>query len=156
MYAFRLRFQMKFVPEVRISKIPALVQIMAWRRPRDKPLSEPMMVNLLTHICVTRPQWVNISSQCLQLAPQQWSYCFHRSSAHLHSEVQVCSNINHFTVALRETTMNIAMMQRCNYWNSRWGGDLGPLTHLGRDKKAVIFQTTFSNAFSWMKIHKLR
>ena len=30
---------------------------MVWRRPGDKPLSEPMMVNLLTHICVTRPQW---------------------------------------------------------------------------------------------------
>ena len=28
---------------------------MAWRRPGDKPLSEPMMVNLLTHICV---KWV--------------------------------------------------------------------------------------------------
>ena len=32
---------------------------MAWRRPDDKPLSEPMMVSLPTHICVTRPQWVN-------------------------------------------------------------------------------------------------
>ena len=32
---------------------------MAWRRPGDKPLSEPMMVRLPTHICVTRPQWVN-------------------------------------------------------------------------------------------------
>ena len=32
---------------------------MAWRRPGDKPLSEPMLVSLLTHICVTRPQWVN-------------------------------------------------------------------------------------------------
>ena len=31
---------------------------MAWRRPGGKPLSEPMMVRLLTHICVTRPQWV--------------------------------------------------------------------------------------------------
>ena len=38
------------------------VVIMAWRRPGDKPLSEPMMVNLLTHICVTRPQWVNTLS----------------------------------------------------------------------------------------------
>ena len=35
---------------------------MAWRRPGDKPLSEPMMVSLLTHICVTRPQWVKCSS----------------------------------------------------------------------------------------------
>ena len=32
---------------------------MAWRRPGDKPLSEPMVVSLLTHICVTRPQRVN-------------------------------------------------------------------------------------------------
>ena len=33
---------------------------MAWRRPGDKPLSEPMMVSLPTHICVTRPQWVDL------------------------------------------------------------------------------------------------
>ena len=45
-------------PEFRINNIPAFVQIMAWRRPGDKPLSEPMMVSLLTYICITRPQWV--------------------------------------------------------------------------------------------------
>ena len=33
---------------------------MAWRRPGDKPLSEPMIFCLLTHICLTRPQWVKI------------------------------------------------------------------------------------------------
>ena len=44
---------------VRSHNIPALVQIMAWRRPGDKPLSEPMMVSLLTHICVIRPQRVS-------------------------------------------------------------------------------------------------
>ena len=27
------------------------------------------------------------------------------------------------------------------------------LTHWGRDKMAAIFQTTFSNAFSWMKMY---
>ena len=32
---------------------------MAWRRTGDKSLSEAMMVSLRTHICVTRPQWVN-------------------------------------------------------------------------------------------------
>ena len=42
-----------------VNNTPALFQIMAWRRPGNKPLSEPMMVSLLTHICVTRPQWVN-------------------------------------------------------------------------------------------------
>ena len=38
---------------------------MAWRRPGDKPLSEPMMVNLPTHICVSRPQWVNKDRLCI-------------------------------------------------------------------------------------------
>ena len=53
-----ITISLKFVPKVPINNIPALVQIMAWRRPGDKPLSEPMMDSLLTHICVTRPQWV--------------------------------------------------------------------------------------------------
>ena len=41
-----------------IDNIPAVVQIMAWRRPGDKPLSEQMIVSLPTHICLTRLQWV--------------------------------------------------------------------------------------------------
>ena len=32
---------------------------MACRRPGNKPVSEPMIVSLLTHIYVIRPQWVN-------------------------------------------------------------------------------------------------
>ena len=53
------KISLKFVPKFRNHNIPALVQIMAWRRPGDKPLSEPMMVSFLTHIYVTRHQWVN-------------------------------------------------------------------------------------------------
>ena len=60
-FDFRFKISLKFVPMSLISNIPALVQIMAWRRPGDKPLSEPMMVNLSTHICVTRPQLVNVT-----------------------------------------------------------------------------------------------
>ena len=51
-----IKNSLKFVPKGPINDIPALVQIMAWRRPGDKPLSEPMLVSLPTHICVTRPQ----------------------------------------------------------------------------------------------------
>ena len=54
-----MKISMKFVPKGPINNIPALVRIMAWRCPGDKPLSEPMMVSLKTHICVIRPQWVN-------------------------------------------------------------------------------------------------
>ena len=35
---------------------------MAWCRPGDKPLSEPIIVSLLTHICVIQPQWVKCRS----------------------------------------------------------------------------------------------
>ena len=51
-----ITISLKCVPQGPINNIPALVQIMAWHRPGDKPLSEPMMVSLLMHIYVTRPQ----------------------------------------------------------------------------------------------------
>ena len=50
-----IMISMKFVPKGPINNNPALVQIMAWRRLGDKPLSEPK-------ICVTRPQWVKLMS----------------------------------------------------------------------------------------------
>ena len=56
-----IRISLKFVPKGLIDNIPALVQLMAWRRPGAKPLSEATMVNLPTHICVSRPRWVNTS-----------------------------------------------------------------------------------------------
>ena len=54
-----LKISLKLVLKGPINNIPALVQIMAWRRPGNKPLSEPMMVSLPMHICTARPQWVN-------------------------------------------------------------------------------------------------
>ena len=63
-----LKISLKFIPNNWINYIPVLVQIMAWRRPGDEPLSEPMMICLLTHICVTRPQWGNFLLMGLQNA----------------------------------------------------------------------------------------
>ena len=56
-----IKISLKFVPKGPISNIPALVKIMALRRSGDKPLLELMMVILLAHICVTRPQWIKKS-----------------------------------------------------------------------------------------------
>ena len=53
-----INVSLKFVPRGPINNIPTFVEVTAWRRPGDKPLSEPMVVRLPTHICVTRPQWV--------------------------------------------------------------------------------------------------
>ena len=62
-----LKISLKFVPKVPINNTPPLVQIMSWRRPGDKPLSEPMMVLSPTHICVARPHLVNAHFLCYNL-----------------------------------------------------------------------------------------
>ena len=53
-----IKVSLKFISKSPINNIPALVLIMAWRRPGDKPLSEPMLVRSLTHLCIAQPQWV--------------------------------------------------------------------------------------------------
>ena len=53
-----IKISLKFVSKGQINNIPAVVQIMAWRRPGNKPLSDPMVVSLPTHICFARPQWI--------------------------------------------------------------------------------------------------
>ena len=45
-----IEISLKLVPKGPINNISALVQVMAWCRPGDKPLSEPLMVRLPTHI----------------------------------------------------------------------------------------------------------
>ena len=64
-----IKMSLKAVPKGRINNIPALFQIMAWHRPGAKPLSESIMVRLPTHICVTRPQWVNVSRYFIFIHP---------------------------------------------------------------------------------------
>ena len=39
-----IKFSLKCIPKCPIKNIPVWVQIMAWGRPGDKPLSEPMMI----------------------------------------------------------------------------------------------------------------
>ena len=73
-----IKISLKFVPKGPLNNNPALVLIMAWRRSGDKPLSEPMMVSLPTHICVIRPQWVNQAQYSMTEArhsnPKHYSY----------------------------------------------------------------------------------
>ena len=54
-----IEISLQFALKGPIDNITSLVHIMAWRQSGKKPLSEPMMVRWLTHICITRPQWVN-------------------------------------------------------------------------------------------------
>ena len=58
-----IEISLKFVTNGIINNTLALVQIMAWQQPGDKPISEPMMVRLPMHIWVTQPQWVNLKNR---------------------------------------------------------------------------------------------
>ena len=57
-----LKMSLKCVTGVRINDIPVLVQIMVWRWPGDKPLSDIF--------CVTRTQWVK---SVLQSQSGEWT-----------------------------------------------------------------------------------
>ena len=62
MYGFGLKF-IEVCSAGPINYISPLVQIMNWHRPGGKPLSEPRIASLLTHICVTWPQWPYMNEQ---------------------------------------------------------------------------------------------
>ena len=49
-----IQISLNFVPKGPIYYLSTLVQIMACCRPGDKPLTEPMFTDSLTHICSTR------------------------------------------------------------------------------------------------------
>ena len=54
-FCILIRISLKFVPKGQIDYRWALVQIMAWRRPSDKPLCEPMMVGLYIFVHMRIP-----------------------------------------------------------------------------------------------------
>ena len=97
-----LKISLKFVPKGQINISPSLVQIMAWRRQGDKPLSEAMMVSLLTHICVTRPQWVNVAQMRHQFST--WPRKPHMISWHFLSTKQISTS---YTI---NPTLNIIVL----------------------------------------------
>ena len=74
-----VNISLKFIPKDLMNYIPALIQIMAWHRPGDKPLSEPVLISLLTHICVSRLQWVNLGNVlylCIHTTNAIYQLCF--------------------------------------------------------------------------------
>ena len=141
---------LKFVPKGPINNIPALVQVMAWRRPCDKPLSEPMMVRIPTHICVTRPPWVNL---------QTWTIdrLFHGLLAHrprqsFHADRAVkggCQPLKSDGKShrSRESTMHwyhddvIKWKHFPRYWPFVWGIHRSPVNspHKGQWRGALMF-----------------
>ena len=123
MYEFRLTFHWSLFLRVKSTIFPALVQIMAWRRSGDKPLSEPMMVSLLTHICVTRPQWVNINKQTrinmwilISERKHQYKPVTNWMTPHVQTEISnITSNFEHIKRVKLTNNFWIHMWQEKNH-----------------------------------------
>ena len=110
-----IKISLKFVLKGLTNNIPVLVLIMACCRPGDKPLSELMMVRSLTHICVTRPQWVKEIN--FNLYAMEWMWFLFPMDIHIRNLLsqerrQICSNPVGppvpFLALLRITWHNIA------------------------------------------------
>ena len=57
MHEYRFKFSLKSVPMDRIEQYSSIGSDNGLGPPGDKPLSAPMMISFLTHICVIRPHW---------------------------------------------------------------------------------------------------
>ena len=84
-----INISLKFVPKDQIDSIPALVRIMAWRWPGDRPLSESMMFSLLTIISITGPQWVKSWPQWVKSLRPGDAICWHITGLTL-AQVMAC------------------------------------------------------------------
>ena len=99
MHEFRLKFHCFYFAKSPFNNITALVQAVAWHQPGDKPLSEPRLVSLPTHLCVNRPQWVTLIFIVVQWNDRQ----IHEEklaisvliNKHSNSYLQQCNNYFH-------------------------------------------------------------
>ena len=103
----RISFEisLKFVLKGSIANIPALVQIMAWRHPGDKPLSEPMMISLPAHICVTRPQWMKCLENLDRLSLQGYLFSLNDRS------YKIVDLWRHIVTIIMQSSLSA-----CNVW----------------------------------------
>ena len=136
-----IKILLKFVPSGPVNNIPALVQIMAWRRPSDKPLSEAMKVSLLTHICVN--QWVNLfmatTPGCLNIPSFRiWGYVLHVK--HITCVITNCGQHYRAIPLLFSKDVKVLLEENIT----------GKLLYLSLDLflKILLFQVTFLIFFS--------
>ena len=148
-----IRISLQFVSKGPINNIPAMVLIMAWRLPGDKPLSEPIMARSLTHVCVTRPPWVNTSRQCyiyhlmycrmFGVFPEEVVFTYWKAPCYLPAEWKLEAAYikgHHFTSQCIRWTSNMHTSLSCSlFW---WGF---PLSSKGIRVIFVIFHSVFTS-----------
>ena len=100
-----IKISLKFFPKGRINNIPAMVQIMAWRRPGDKPLSEPMMkfTDAYMHHSASMSQCICSRDKLKEflMAFFKWIFLKYIINFSSHAAYNYISSINSLTPATR-------------------------------------------------------
>ena len=98
----------KFVSKKHIDNIPSLVQIIVSCLVGDKPLSQPTMVSLLTHICVTLLHVLSVDYNCVCLMPFEWLMVVHL--------IKSCRTSSHNLWYFRSLQFILTSNIRINFW----------------------------------------
>ena len=117
------KISLYFVLQGPINNIPALVQIMAWRRPGDKPLPEPMMVSLPTHICGAQTSSSDLIVCSQQISPTSWKHCLQTLKTLYKHFFYWCSSSN-FNLSILRNYITSTLSYSSVIWgivSQKWG-----------------------------------
>ena len=81
-----IKIPLKFVPKGPVNNIPALFQIMAWRRPGDKPLSETRQHSTQSVGNMPPPSPPHLLPHVLQIMPRNPKYDQFQPKGHHNEE----------------------------------------------------------------------
>ena len=125
---------------------------MAWHRPDDKPLSEPMMIKLPTHICVIRPQWFSYSKDvCLVNGKKNYALRSATFNYTFSSQVTSIFQFNFLVIRkLKHPTACYLTVKGKTYRNMTHNAWNKLVSLTPADKMAAVSQMIISDAFSWM------
>ena len=120
---------------------------MAWPYPGDKPLSELMMVSLLTHISVTRPLWVNVLKhwgldKMASIASHLQLYFLMRKLCSARSNCQINNSVSIMTLCWRSHCLK------------QWG--LHSLMHIQVTRVSSLYKDCLSQVWGLLPMLKIR
>ena len=150
-----IKISLTFVPKGSINNMPSLVQTLAWRRAGDKPLSEPMIVSLLTHICVTRPQWFKSQTVCpasqlrvFQLNYPRLPWCRNNGQTPLHYYPLWGESIGRRGITLTNGQLLSLVFAWTSYWlkpSSFWSSEMSWSSCDVTVMSVIVFQKEYAD-----------
>ena len=138
---FLIKISLKFVPNDPTDNKPVLVQVMAWRRTGDKPLSEPMLTPFTDSLGGWSVNWsvqkaphshlyvTPYSSACFTKTRNfcpNWAYSYYEFiykndvNSYFHTQIGYCRTTRKVCWQLLTDHWNYHMRKHVYSWSSGW------------------------------------